>query len=175
MAETLKSKTDALALIVVGGNRATSAQDLRDVVHSVWGVYGELYVKNGQTNQVVGTTPLKMTGFASVGNTSGMTANVSTDTLTVDAGGAGVYLVSFFCSFTGSNNTVYECYLNVNDEEGTNGFHRKIGTGADVGTAGFTGLVTLADGDVCSVYVEASADTSSFVPENAQFTLVRVG
>ena len=75
-------------------------------------LYGELYVASGTVAQTSNATPEtynKLTCFATVGVTNGTTPSASTDSITFPTGG--VYLISFFNTFTSSNNKTFRFRL----------------------------------------------------------------
>lgn len=139
--------------------------------------YGEIYVADGSTAQTsIGTTPAKITGFAANGLSEGTTPDHTSDQITV--GSDGVYHISFNCSWTGTTNAVYELHGRLNGaEQGNLGIHRKIGTGTDVGSAGFQGFLTLSASDIITVYVESGngGGTDTFTPVDMNLTVTKVG
>ena len=91
--------------------------------------------------------------------------NVSVSTLlgTLTVGKTADYHVTNYSSFTGTANTEYHGYLFVNGSEHSLGWGRKMGTGGDVGSASFGGVIYLEDGDVLATKVEAVAGSGQFI------------
>lgn len=113
--------------------------------------YGEIHCHDASTPQTIptGASYTKSTAFTDNGEASGITADAANDKLTITA--AGIYRVAGSFSFTSdTNNVVWKGALFVDGVEKNNvHWERKVGTGADLGNASFTGLV-----DVPSVPVD---------------------
>jgi len=177
MADTIRDLTALLALLADNTSGDISPQDMRDVLVSLHGVYGEIYVADGSTAQSsLGTTPTKMTGFAANGESSGTTPDHTNDQITV--GTAGKYLVDFDVSFSGTGGATMKFHLRVNDgEQAKAALVRKLGVGGDVGNAGFACIMSLSANDVLTVYVETdnAGGTDSITPEDAHLRVRRIG
>lgn len=133
--------------------------------------YATMYTQDGSTAQAsVGTTPVKITGFAANGPNNVATVDHTTDTITLTT--AGVYLIMFQISYTASvNSTTWQFHPRLDAVEGPTGVHRKIGTGTDVGSASFMTMVTATAGQALTMYVEADS-TSDFTPIDMQLSAV---
>lgn len=90
-----------------------------------------------------------------VGECAGLTGSTSTDSLTVPTGGGGDYNVSFNVCFQGTTNTVYTWRVLKGGSATVIGANRKIGASSDVGSAGGSGIIALAAGDVLTLGVTA--------------------
>ncbi len=173
MADTPKSVADLIAGLpsTPGG---CSAQSLRDLVVSALGIYGSISVLDGSTQQDNPDTGAKLTCFAANGSASGVTPDHTDDSLTVLV--AGVYDVNMSVSFSGSGTRTFKFRLRVNGIESIYGCTRKLGTGGDVGAAGFHAPgVTLAANDVVTVYVEADNSTADLTVVDAALSARMVG
>lgn len=175
MADTIRSKTELLALLADNTTGDISPQDMRDILVSLMGVYGEMLIVNSSTAQTgITTTPELMTGWTKNGVSNGVTLDYLNNQITVLYNG--VYSISLGVSFSGTLNTEFLLHLRVDGVEQDEGLHRVIGTGGDVGSAGFTALKTLTAGQILTIYVASDdAGGSSFTPVDAQLRVVRVG
>lgn len=148
-----------------------SEQDLRDLIVSVLGGYGSVYVVDGATPQAVGATPSKLSQFAANGPALGATPAHASDEITV--GVAGVYLVSFDATLSGDAET-YTLRLYTNGSaEGSLACAAKLSS-SDVSHAGFAGVVSLSGSDVLSIYVEAGS-TVNLTAVHACLSIKRIG
>jgi hypothetical protein len=167
MADTRRTKAEILALFADNTSGNISPQDLRDFVVTVMGGYASLKTVDGVTAQTgITSTPVLLTTWDTNGDSNGLTADHTTDSITIDVDG--VYDVDCDVSFSGSSNAIIQMHLRVNGVEEEEGMHRKLSAGGDVGSAGFNGGLTLSAGDVLTVYVESNI-TASITPVDAQF------
>ena len=134
--------------------------------------HAEIYVAEGSTGQAVDTTPVQVTGFTNNGVSEHCTADAANDQIEIDEDGT--YLVSFQCSFEGSNATVYKLHFRISGALQVEGCHRYLGTSTDEGSCSFVALKDLSDGDFVQVYVTASGATKTFVPIDMQLVVVKV-
>jgi hypothetical protein len=174
MADTIRTLTALLALLADNVTGDISPQDIRDVLVTVHGVYGGIYIQDGSTPQTgIDTTPTKMTGWAANTASAGTTPDQANNQITV--GTDGVYLIWASVGFSGSNNTTFEGHLRIDDIESYAGFHRKLSAAGDVGSASFLSINILSADDVLSIYVESDAGGgASMTPADAQFIVFRV-
>lgn len=163
---TIQSKSDLSSLIStnLGDNTAfdiTPAElraVLNNILDSLHGVYGGLYVAGGSTAQTLTTTPEKMTGWTTAFGENGITGDPTTDDdLTV--GTAGTYWVEAHFSFTGVANVAYTMQLRKNGSAvaGVLCSHEPGDTA--VKHMSFAGLVVCAATDVLTVYGESDEAT----------------
>lgn len=174
MADTIRTLTALLALLADNTTGDISPQDIRDMLVSVHGVYGGIYIADGSTAQTgIDTTPTKMTGWTTNAISAGTTPDQANNEIVV--GTDGVYVVFMTMSFSGSVNTTFEGHLRINDDESYAGLHRKLSAGGDVGSAPLIGLVLLSEDDELSIYIESDAGGgASMTPVDAQFIVFRV-
>jgi hypothetical protein len=148
--------------------------ELRPTISEAVDCYAEIYCKDASTAQTVtASTPTKVDGFTTNGQSSNMTADASNDKLTVTH--AGKYLVTLQCSFSGSSSSTVEIFIRSGSPvaETTVGFTRKLGTAGDVGSASCVGFIDCSVGDDIEAWVES--DNTSFTPQQMQLTAHRVG
>jgi hypothetical protein len=133
--------------------------------------YGEMYVDNGTTAQSIptGAGYTKLTGFATNGefDNSAVTADVANDKIIIKK--SGKYLVTGSTSFTsGTNSVVFRAALFAGGTEKNNvHWARKVGTGSDVGSAAFTGII---DVDVSGGNVDVDVRIRHDQAGNIDFT-----
>jgi len=146
---------------------------IADYVGTKLHAYSGLSVANNSTAQTgITGTPVLLTAFDTVLPESNVTGDHSANTLTVDAGVAtGDYLIAASFSFSGTNNGTFTFELFKNNVAAGIKMDRKLGTGGDVGSSGFNGLVNLAASDVLDVRV--SGDAASVTVTNAQIVLTK--
>lgn len=174
MADTIRTLTALLNLLADNTTGDISPQDIRDMLVTVHGVYGGIYVADGATPQTgIDTTPTKITGWTNNTASAGTTPDQANNQIAV--GTDGVYLIWASVGFSGSNNTTFEGHLRINDVESYAGFHRKLSASGDVGSASFVSLLILSADDVLSIYVESDAGGgASMTPVDTQFIVFRV-
>jgi len=135
--------------------------------------YASIYVSDGSTAQTgVSTTPAKVTGFAANGPANDDTPDHTNDQITV--GTTGVKKVNFQASFSGTVSTTFTFKLRIDAVESVLGCTRVLGTGGDLGSASFNGILSLAASEVLTVYVEADGASKSITPQNMQFSIMEV-
>jgi hypothetical protein len=177
MADTRRTKTQILALLADNTTGDISPQDVRDWLVSSWGGYASININNGVTAQVTGgSTPVKFTGFntteGSNGPSNGYTPDKTGSDITIDLDG--VVLITCGFAFSGTGNTEFEVYCYKNGVDTGLGFHRKLGTGGDVGSAGFTGILSVSASDYLELYIETPAGSASMTAENVQFCATQI-
>ena len=169
MADTRRTRAEILALFADNSIGSISAQDLRDFVVTIMGGYASIKTVDGTTAQTgITATPVKLTTFAVNGTANGLTPDHTNDQITIDVDG--VYFVECDVSFSGSSNSTFELHLRVDAVEKDEGFHRKIGSGGDTGSAGFHGIVSLVAGEVLTTYIESTDGGTSVTPSDAVFS-----
>ncbi len=137
------------------------------------GEFASLYVNNGVAAQsLTAATEAKMTAFTAVGPSQIIIPDLANDEIA--AFEAGVHQVASQVSFTSStNNTLFEFKFAVNGVSSVLAAQRFVSTGADVGSASFTGQLNLAASDDVSINVEADGNTNITILE-AQLNLFKL-
>lgn len=174
MANTRRTKAELLALIADNATGNISAQDVRDFLVTVMGGYASLKTIDGSTAQTgIGTTPVLFTQWDTNGDFNGLLPDhITGNDITIDI--AGVYHLNCAVSFAGSGSTTFELHLYINGTEADEGLHRKIGTGGDIGSASFSGIVPLAALDVLTVYIEADGTNKEVTVADGQFVVNQI-
>lgn len=169
MADTRRTRAELLASLADNSTGDISAQDLRDFLVTIMGGYASLKTVDGTTAQgSINATPAKVTTWDTNGAANGLIPDHTTDDITVDV--SGVYFVECDISFSGSGNSTFQVHLRVDGVEADEGFHRKIGSGGDTGSAGFHGIVSLTAAEVLTVYIESQDGGTTITPSDAQFS-----
>jgi hypothetical protein len=139
------------------------------------GGYASLKTVDGVTAQgSIGTTPTKLTTWDTDGDSNGLIPDHTNDQITIDV--TGVYHVNCDVSFSGTSNATFQLHLRIDGVEADEGLHRKLSTGGDVGSAGFSGIVSLTANEALTVYVESGngGGTDSLTPVDAQFVVNQI-
>lgn len=77
---------------------------------------------------------------------------------------SGTYWLGFTSSFSGTANTEFHSHVLVNGEEKFDfGWHRKLGTGGDVGSAAWGGMLVLSSGDTVTPSIEVNTGSGNFI------------
>jgi hypothetical protein len=142
--------------------------------------YGEIHVHDSAVAQSIptGTTYALITNWTDNGESLYTTPDAVTNKR-ITVAKAGVYQVVYNCSMiSGTNNATFlvTAYKNGTTELNNLHFSRKIGTGADVGSAGFSGLVSLSANDYIDVRVRHDQiGAVNFTQVYACLSLQRIG
>ena len=179
MADTIRTKTELLALAPIGTAGAISAQDLRDMLVSILGCYGAMgFTNNANTQAIALDTPEVLTGDdgASMwvaGVSDGITVTPALGTQGITIVTAGVYEISLHVSFQGVATKIHEFFL-YKDGVTTGVSCRRYTSSNDVGSCSFSAFLTLAAAEVLTIWVEGTGN-GNIVIEECQFTVRRIG
>jgi len=123
-------------------------------------ITGGIYTSGGVTAQTgITGTPTKVTGFASAyGNPLYVTEDHANDKLILASTVSGRVLVFFSMSFSGTASGIFtfQAYNAAGSVIPGCACQRAIGTGGDVGSAGFTGFWTAVASDSIEIRVSSS-------------------
>lgn len=174
MAETSKSKADLITQLADNITGNISPEDVRDIVASLYGSFGELRTIEGSATQAITGTPAKATGFTSNGLSVGCVVDHTTDDITVDVDG--VYDIRLEGSFAGSSNDILYLGIYVNGSDGGLPYiDTAISTGGDVQSGATGGFLDLSAGDVLTVYVWSDTGGTEFIPHQLSLRAKRIG
>lgn len=152
---------DELAVYDVSGS-LTGKAAISDLV-GAGGAEAAIYTARGSTPQTgIGTSFVKLTGFANDGVSDGATADQANNRVTVDI--AGTYQISLDVSFSGTLSTTFSFEIYVNGASVDIGMQRKLGTGGDVGIGACGRPVAIGAGQDVEVYVKADGSSKSITP-----------
>jgi hypothetical protein len=127
------------------------------------GAYAFIYTARGSTAQTgIGTSFVKLTGFASDGAAADATPDQANNKITVNT--TGTYQISLDVSFSGSSSATFSFEVYVNGASIDLGLQRKLGTAGDVGNSGCGGLAAITTGQDVEVYVKADGASKSITP-----------
>jgi hypothetical protein len=126
--------------------------DLNSLLHEDK-MYGEIYVKDGSTSQDNISTAVKLTGFATNGESSGTTVSNSDDSITVVV--AGKYLFNFSITFTSTASTKWTFGVRVDGAEGNFLCDAETNATPDAISTSMSGILDLAAAEVVTIYVES--------------------
>jgi len=171
MADTVRTRSALLTLLADNTSRDISPQDMRDVLVSVHGVYGGLYVQDGSTLENV-TSAAKMTGWAGNMASAGTTPDHTDDS--IEVGTDGIYLIWHQMScLTATASVTFQGHLRIDGVEQVEGWHQKFGATSEENQVGFVALKSLSSGEKITVYLECSG-VGTLTPVDAQLVCFRV-
>lgn len=173
MADTQRDLAALQALLADNITKDISPQDMRDVLVSTLGCYGGLHMAAAPGAQVIGVTPLKVTGWDTVVINDGIVVGNLTDD-DIDVSVAGVYLAVFTISWSGSANVTWNVDFYVDDVFHRAGAVRKLGADGDVGDAMGVIPISLTAGQVLSIYATADGAAKNFTPATGTFCAIRL-
>jgi len=165
MADTIRSKTDFLALVADNTTRDISAQDLRDCLVSIHGVYGSIITDTaGAAQTLVAATPEILEFAANGGVAAGVTETAASNYIVV--GTAGVYMCHANLSISSDTaNVVHQFHIAKNGTDVGSGAVVETLIAGDQGTASLVALVSCAANDQISVNVEADKNSDVTLEE----------
>jgi hypothetical protein len=152
-----------------------SAQDIRDLLVSMTGAYGELYVTSTAATQVIGTSPTIVTAWDTVGENDGAVVIPSHSNNNMRVTQGGVYCLQFDMSFVGSNSTTYTMQPYIDGVVHHTKVIRKTNSSGDIGTYHTTGIATLVADQVVDIRVSADGAGKDYTVYAGQFSLRRMG
>lgn len=142
-------------------------------------IYGTMSTQAGSTSEATtDATPRLVAAWNTDDLAAGMTVDHTDDTIKAQI--SGVYSVTIGCSFSGSNNGVFQTEIYIYDDSAAtwnaSGFacDRKLGTTGDVGSTAITAIVDLDTDDKIGLYHSASTGNAFTVTE-AQMAVHRLG
>jgi len=177
MADTIRTRSAILLLLADNSSKAISAQDLRDMLVSVWGVFGELFINSGSATQAATQTASVMTLWANAGESNGMTVSTSDNKIVVGTNGDGTYRFNFDISFVGDPGAKYVFQLRKNGNAVSRRAQARsmLLASEDYSMhAAMSGFVTGVATDSFQIYVETDQTTANHKAIDAQFSMERV-
>ena len=125
----------------------------------------EFVITTGGTYQTI-------TSFTA-GENNNVTLNASNGTMTIAE--AGKYLVNMSVSFAGTDSATFEGHLFVDDVKVDKiGAKRKLGSGGDVGSTAFTGIIDLSANEVLKVKATSDLDNAYMAIENINWNISKL-
>ena len=177
MADTQRNLAALLLLAPDQTTGDVSPQDLRDMLVSLLGGFGNIFTNDGVTAQSItgGAAAVKMTGFVGNGPASGCTADKANNKLVANL--TGKYMVVFQCSFSGSANITFQFHVRNGGAEITSlGCERKLGAGGDIGSCSIVGIGDFTAAQDIEVYVECDGvGAQSITPKQLSLAIKYIG
>lgn len=178
MADTQRDLAALQALLADNTSGDISPQDVRDMLVTVLGVYGEMLITDGATAQSsLSGTPAKMTGWDTDGVNNGVTPDSTTDndlTITV----TGKYLIWCNFSFTpdASEDYFFEIYVD-GVAITTNTLQCEVEANAtpDKCQCTIIGIANLTATDLVTVYVSTTGGAAAMTPTQGAFGARLIG
>jgi len=153
-------------------NKKTTVTSLQSAT-----AYGELYVASGSVAQTSNATPEvynKLTCFATAGLSNLTTPSAANDSITFAT--SGVYLISFFNTFTSSNSKVFRFRL-FNETTNT-AYANSVVSCSTFSTnptfVAYSAIVSVAANDVLSVQFTSSTNSETLTITDANISATRV-
>jgi len=177
MTDTIRTRSAILTLLADNSSKGISAQDLRDAVVSMWGVFGELYIASGSSSQTVTQTAAVMSLWSNAGESNGVTVDTSDNELVIGTNGDGTYRVNLDISFVGAAGAKYVFELRKNGNatgkraQGRAVLHKDEDYSQH---AGLLTYVTAVATDSLQIYVESDKASADLKVTDAQFSVERV-
>jgi hypothetical protein len=168
MSDTERSLIDLIALCPDNTAGSISEQDLRDILVSIFGSYGSVYIDAGSGTQTLtlADTAYAMAQFTSVGPSSSVTALTSSITV----GPAGVYDVDCRCEFVGAATRTYTLTCGGGLISSTT-----VNSNGDRTALAFSGQVTLAANAALALTVQCGAAGQTFAVKTGHWKVKRIG
>ena len=175
---------DTDALLVTGPTPAAGSHlvsvDATGVVTWSRPAYGSICTADGST-AITLTTADQWYPFVAAdvdcGSQDGtnVTSSSATDSVTLSGGGSsGVYDIDLDTAFSGSVSASIHASVFVNDAVSKIKTHRKLSGSGDVGSAGASGQLTLAVGDILTVHFSASQNSKSVTVDHLNLKATRI-
>lgn len=137
--------------------------------------YGQLYEDSAGTEIAIttGGTYVKWVS-STAGESSLTTLSTDDDDITIDAGGAGMYLVAFHVSYVGSASEIFHWAAFVQgSKQDIVSSEIKVGA-ADMAAQSGIGLVALSVADVVDLRVTSAGDSRTATVNHVSLLLTRV-
>lgn len=171
MAETQRSYAELLVLLASNLSGNISATDVRDMLRSLRAPFGGYYWSSAaETEIVTQSVPVKAAGTTLVTNVRDMT-HIASNRLRYDGVSDRHFHVSASFSMTAAgNNKVLGVSIGHNGTEipGSD-LHRKVGTGADVGSTAIHIDVMMEPGEFVELLVHNDTDDTNMTIELGYF------
>lgn len=175
MTDTQRDTATLATLLADNTSGRVTAQMLRDMLVSVFGGYGWMFVENGAVAQTANIAAAKLTAFAVNGTPSnGPIADKVNSQVTAVI--AGDYLVwgEFALNGTPARTIQFQLRKNGIAVPGIRS-RAKLDAAGDLTEISFTGLVTCSANDVLTVFVASDVDGTSITVVDASLVVRRVG
>ncbi len=173
MADTKRTRAQLLALLPDNSTGEISPQDIRDMLVSLFGVYGKISLKGNTTGQAfIADTAAKLLNWQANGLAVGMTPDYANNELQVDETGTYV-IVGFLTPSSNGGGAHLELQIRIDGVEKENN-HRALASGGDHAFMAVLDLLALNSGEKISIWGES--DSSITITFHAgQLFALRIG
>jgi len=173
-----KVKTDWLTVtqaVDLDAMEISVAANVAQLATDVWSpAYGCLECQAGAVAEAtVDATPRDIAGWNTDGLSSNTTPSHALDSIEVDVDGT--YKCIITASFSGTASKTYQLSLYKNAVDTGYAVDRKLGTGGDVGSCSFHGILALLDDDILTIRQSTSDGGSAFTLTEAAFSVEKIG
>jgi len=184
MTQTEREWSTLEALLADNTSGQVSPQDIRDAFASAHG-YGSLLLSASGAPAIVSTvtnSAFKLVDIYDSVTTQSSDVNVAgtsgtlSSTYSLTIGTTGIYYVSFFCSFSSSqNNDLVTFAPHVDGSPGLVEVARYVSTGGDTGSVAMMAVVPYTVGNVVDMRVKVGGTTANLTFLGAGLSTFRVG
>jgi len=183
MADVVRTRAEMLTLLADNTTGAISAQDMRDILVSLHGVYGSLYVDSDVVSaSITAGSPAKFAGWTGVGPVGGGVAgSISTDDLIPGTGGGsetGIYMVDLSVvahTASGAANWKWTIYVNTTSTATPAiQLEMPVATGATYVAGHVSMPLSITAGQAISVYLDTSV-TGTVTIHKMLLSIRRIG
>lgn len=176
MAQTARSIADLELLLADNSTHLISPQDLRDLMESAMGCYGQLKIDSGSTAEGLSSTPSKIDTWLTTGPLRNATAVVASPDGHIELGSDGVWLLHFTASFLVTGGTDrFKFVLRADDVEISGGGCERSGANNNRASIAIALLYSASSGEQISVWGEAVGNVGDVTIEHARLAVHRVG
>lgn len=173
MADTQRTRAQLLTLLADNATGEISPQDLRDMLVSLFGVYGIISLKGNTTGQAfTADSAAKITNWQANGLAVGMTPDYANNELQVDETGTYVVL-GLITSASNGGGTHFEIQIRIDGVAKEDNDH-ELAAGGDHILIAVIDLLALNAGEKISLWGEADA-TVTITQHAGQLFALRIG
>lgn len=174
MAETQRSLADLLALLADNTSQDISPQDLRDMLISIMGVYGELWTAGRSTGTTIGTSFIKLDNWENNGAAKKVTVDSANNKMSIQI--AGLYRVSAtFSVNTDTDDTFRVSLFKEGAEQQNVTWQRALSSALNITDADARGFVTCAVDDELDFRAKGKNTGGDLTFVDANFTVRLMG
>lgn len=176
MAQTPRSIDDLETLLADNEAGAISAQDVRDLMESALGCYGQLKTDGGSTAESLSATPAEIDTWLTSGPCRNTTPDITSPVGELQLDADGIWALHFDASFlvTGATDR-FDFELRADDVAIAGAQAQVTGTLGERVAVSMTALYSATSGVGISVYAAAIGAAGDITIEHARLTAFRVG
>ena len=173
MADTLRTRAQLLALLADNITGEISAQDLRDMLVSVMGIYGIITMAANVTGQALtADTPAKLINWEADGLGIGCTPDFANSQITID--NTGVYRITAFVSLK-SDSAALNVKASIRVDGAVKALNEvSLDNAGGILTIPVVDVITVNATEIITVYLESDT-TETIIVQSGQLAIKRVG